>query len=224
MIRDFRLYINDKSYGVEDLEKLPKDLRPSSTSTPGNTKVVIFFGRESRFSNHHYSKFSLQGVNYSSIEQYLADKRATLADRQDLKEKAFASDDPREAKRVLNALHGDTSDEEWATQRRDILFDGLMAKFQQNQDLKDYLISTEQRTLGEASRNKTWGIGLTLSDTGRLDPRNWSGENLLGTTLMEVRERLKEGKAPTNTDQAQIENRPDHQADTTNQPDSVAST
>lgn len=196
MIRDFKLHINDQSYGVEDLEKLPEDLRPSSISTPGNARVVIFFGRDSRFSNHHTCKFVFQDVTYSSIEQYLADKRATLAGNQQLRDKAFVSNDPRDAKKILNALHGDPSDEEWATQRRDILFDGLLAKFQQNAGLRKYLLSSEQRVLGEASRNKTWGIGLTLSDNGRLDPKNWSGENLLGTTLMEVRERLRENNQP----------------------------
>lgn len=196
IIRDFRLYINDNSYGVEDLERLPEDLRPSSITTPGNSKVVIFFGKDSRFSNHHPSKFVLQNTSYSTIEQYLAAKRATLAGKHDLRDKALASDDPRDAKKVLNALHGDPSDEEWVTKRRDILFDGLLAKFQQNEKLRKYLLSTEQRTLGEASRNKAWGIGLTLTDNGRLDTRNWTGENLLGITLMEVRERLRENTLP----------------------------
>lgn len=191
-IRDFKIHINDTSYGVDELENLPKDLRPSVSSTPGNQQVVVFFGKESRFSNHHPSKFTIQETTYSSVEQYLADKRATLADRQDLRDKAMASDNPVEAKRVLNALHGDNSDDQWAYKRRDVLFDGLMAKFQQNEDLKKYLLSSDQRRLGEASRNKTWGIGLTLSDNGRLNPRNWTGDNLLGTTLMEVRDRLAE--------------------------------
>lgn len=198
LIRDFKIHINDTSYGINELENLPKDLRPSVSSTPGNQQVVIFFGKDSRFSNHYHSKFEIHGITYSSIEQYLAEKRAILADRQDLKEKAMASDDPVEAKRILNALHGDRSDEEWENQRRDILFDGLMAKFVQNDDLRQYLLSTQKRTLGEASRNKTWGIGLTLADNGRLNPRNWSGENLLGTTLMEVRDRLTELNQPTN--------------------------
>lgn len=191
-IRDFRIYVNDSSYGIDELENLPKDLRPSVSSTPGNQQVVVFFGKESKFSNHHHSKFTIQETTYSSIEQYLADKRATLAERQDLRDRAMASDNPVEAKRVLNALHGDKSDEQWVIQRKDILFDGLMAKFQQNDELKKYLLSSEQRRLGEASRNKEWGIGLTLADSGRLNPRNWTGENLLGSTLMEVRDRLTE--------------------------------
>lgn len=212
MIREFRLHINDKSYGVDDLERLPKDLRPSVTSTPGNTQVVIFFGKDSRFSNHHSSKFVIQGTSYASMEQYLADKRATLADRQDLRDRALASDDPRDAKKVLNLLHGDSSDEEWANQRRDILFDGLLAKFEQNEDLRKYLLSSERRTLGEASRNKTWGIGLTLTDKGRLDTRNWNGENLLGTTLMEVRDRLagisQTTDQPTNVQSENVDSAP----------------
>lgn len=46
---DFMVYINGKGYTVDQLETLPNDLKPSFTSTPGNIRVVVFFGKDSRF-------------------------------------------------------------------------------------------------------------------------------------------------------------------------------
>lgn len=196
-VKDFRLHLNGNTYGVEDLEKLPRDLRPSFTSTPGNVKVVVFFGRASRFSNHYPSNFTVGDMSYNTVEQYLAHNRAILAAREDLGRRAMASPDPLESKRVLNILGAMPDQESWEQQRRDILFTGLMAKFSQNQDLKDYLLSSTDRQIGEASTNKTWGIGLMLTDRNRLNTKLWRGNNLQGRTLMEVRESLQANRPNT---------------------------
>lgn len=190
-VKDFRLHLNGESYGIEDLEKLPRGLRPSFTSTPGNVKVVVFFGRASRFSNHYSSDFKVGDVVYNNVEQFLAHNRAIIADRVDLSNRAMASSDPSEAKRILNILGALPDQETWENRREEILYTGLMAKFSQSKDLKDYLISSTNRQLGEASPNKTWGIGLTLTDKNRLNTNFWMGNNLQGKTLMKVREELQ---------------------------------
>lgn len=196
-IRDCKLYINGEVYTADDLESLPKDIRPSHTSTPGNSKVVVFFGKASCFSNHYTSEFPIDDIKYHSIEQYLAHNRARLANREDLMGRVLAaSHDPTEAKRVLNLLHDEPGLEEWEDQRHNILFAGLVSKFHQSQYLREYLLSSGNRLLGEASRNNTWGIGLTLTDKDRLNPGLWKGENFLGKTLMEVREYLSTGVLP----------------------------
>lgn len=202
-VRDYNLYIDGKAYDVNQLELLPKDLRPSHTSTPGNVKVVVFFGRESRFSNHFESKFVIGSKTYYTIEQYLALHRARFANRPDLEEKAMASRDPAEAKRVLNQLRGAACQVEWENERKDILFAGLLAKFVQNDDLREYLLSSDDRILGEASKNSAWGIGLTLSDKSRLNPNLWTGGNLQGKTLMEVRRFIRESTNGQQTSNAQ---------------------
>lgn len=80
-----------------------------------------------------------------------------------------------------------------------------------NQDVKEYLLLTEERFLGEASRNRVWGIGITLTDKHKLDPRHWNGDNLLGTTLVEVRQFLRDlnssnrSPSPSPTGQVQID-------------------
>lgn len=186
-VRDFKVFINGVPYEADKLESLPRDLRPSHTSTPGNTRVVVFFGKESRFSNHYPSPFNIDDTNFSTMEQYLAHSRARFANDQHLMDRAMESSDPADAKRILNLLREAPGQSDWEEERHDILIAGLLAKFRQNPDLKKYLLSSEDRQLGEASRNKVWGIGMTLTSKDRLNVQRWTGDNLLGRTLMEVR-------------------------------------
>lgn len=189
-IDDFQIHINGSIYSADQLESLPSKLRPSVSSTPGNIYVVVFYGRSSKFSNHFICKFSWDNKDFTSIEQYLAYRRAQIAGRKDLATQVMGCHDPADAKRIMNILKSSPTEPNWKEQRKDILFSGLMAKFAQNDYLKQYLIESGRRQLGEASLDKTWGIGLSLMDHHVLDPTKWVGENLLGVTLMEVRDEL----------------------------------
>lgn len=189
-IKDYRIHVNEISYGADQLESLPRKLRPSEFSTPGNIDAVVFYTRNSRFSNHYHCSFEWDQKTFSSMEQYLAYRRAKLAGRRDLLNRAMHSQDPAESKKVMNELRSSPSEPEWIEARHDILFSGLIAKFSQNRSLMNYLMESENRKLGEASRDTTWGIGLTLTDKNVLSPEHWQGENLLGNTLMEVRQEL----------------------------------
>ncbi len=82
----------------------------------------------------------------------------------------------------------------WNGVRQIIVYEGLTAKFSQNQFLKEQLLNTKECLLAEcAVKDKIWGIGLSMTDTNRLDQSKWSGQNLLGYTLMMVRKQLKNG-------------------------------
>ncbi|GEA13721.1 hypothetical protein KUL49_40960 [Alteromonas sp. KUL49] len=68
-----------------------------------------------------------------------------------------------------------------------------MLKFSQNKTLKDFLLSTGERVLVEASPvDKIWGIGLAADHTHVETPFKWQGLNLLGYALMEVRQQLRD--------------------------------
>ena len=61
-----------------------------------------------------------------------------------------------------------------------------------NPALRSTLLSTGDAYIAEASiKDTVWGIGLRLGDPRVKDPRKWKGGNLLGRTLMQVREKLK---------------------------------
>jgi ribA/ribD-fused uncharacterized protein len=68
---------------------------------------------------------------------------------------------------------------------------GNLAKFGEHRDLRDFLLSTGEKVLVEASPyDRIWGIGMTATNAGVERPSAWRGLNLLGFALMEVRERL----------------------------------
>jgi hypothetical protein len=66
-----------------------------------------------------------------------------------------------------------------------------LAKFSQNEDLKDKLKFTGEAILAEcAVKDLIWSVGLSMTDPDRFDKTKWKGQNLLGYTIMMVRERL----------------------------------
>ena len=72
-----------------------------------------------------------------------------------------------------------------------IIYEGLVAKFSQNEDLKERLLDTGNDMLAEcAVKDRIWGIGLSMDDPDRQDISKWKGQNLLGYALMMVRAKL----------------------------------
>ena len=70
---------------------------------------------------------------------------------------------------------------------------GNIAKFGQNPALKEFLLSTGDALIAEASPYDTiWGIGLDRDTALKGTVDQWKGENLLGCVLMDVRDRLRE--------------------------------
>ncbi|WP_081296938.1 NADAR family protein [Gilliamella apicola] len=80
----------------------------------------------------------------------------------------------------------------WNQHKKESVFAGNYAKFSQNGELKQYLLSTKDKVLAEASPyDKIWGISLSIDDEMRFNITKWRGKNLLGKVLMQVREVLK---------------------------------
>lgn len=102
----------------------------------------------------------------------------------------LATDDVAQIK-ALGRLVKNYDDNHWNGVRQIIVYNGLYAKFSQNQDLKTQLLATGDSLLAEcAVKDRIWGIGLSMHDPDRLDRSKWNGQNLLGYALMMVRDRL----------------------------------
>lgn len=182
-LKGTKLIIDGKAYGETDMEALPPALHPSNMATLQSDRVVLFFGRASPLSNHHPSAFQLEGHHFSSMEQFLAWKRARVSGKKAPINRALASTNPVICKGILNELRDDNTDK-WDEILHEVVMNGLTAKFQQNQELAQFLIDTHPKTLGEASLNKRWGIGLPLNSPDVLDTSKWAEEgNLLGKKL-----------------------------------------
>lgn len=186
-IRDYQLELNGETYQITELEKLPNQLKPSTLAAPSSGTTLAFFSRNSFLSNHYQSKFTIDGRIFHSMEQYLALQRAVLSGDNAMIKKARKAREPLQAKYILNSLKNDHQ-EEWERMVEEITLEGLRGKFSQDQELKSYLCSTHPLSLGEASTNPVWGIGMDLNDKEVLNQDKWiKGGNLLGRCLMEIR-------------------------------------
>ena len=83
-------------------------------------------------------------------------------------------------------------DSVWSGRRQLIALKGLYAKFSQNDGLKKLLLDTGDAYLVECAVNdRIWACGIDLRDESRLNAEKWSGQNILGFALMEVRDTLR---------------------------------
>lgn len=188
---NYQLELDGQLIPPSKLELLPYEIRPSTLASPRSEKTLTFFSCNSVLSNHFPSDFVIDDQEYTSMEHFLAVKKARISERAPLIQKATQSRDPKQAKYILNALKDDHV-ELWDKEVANIAMEGLRAKFNQNPPLKSFLLETKDLELGEASTNQRWGIGMTLDDPKVMDSSHWNPEgNLLGRLLMRVREELK---------------------------------
>lgn len=141
-------------------------------------------------SNWYPSRFTANDISFSSMEQYMMYKKAECFKDKDTAAKILATDDVAQIK-ALGRLVANYNESYWNGVRQIIVFEGLLAKFSQNEDLKERLKSTGNDILAEcAVRDRIWGIGLSMKDPNRFEIDKWNGQNLLGYALMMVREKL----------------------------------
>ena len=142
-------------------------------------------------SNWYLSDFEIEGVRYSSMEQYMMYQKAILFDDWSTAQKIRAISDVGKIKALGRAVK-DYDDQVWNGMRQVIVYKGLLEKFRQNEELKTKLLATRPNILAEcAVQDRIWGIGLSMKDDRRFDREEWQGQNLLGFALMCVREELE---------------------------------
>ena len=142
-------------------------------------------------SNWFLSDFSIEGIKYTSMEQYMMYEKAVCFGNYEVARHILHTDEVARIKQYGRSVSG-YNDNIWSGIRQIIVYDGLMEKFSQNEELKKRLLDTDDAILAEcAVRDCIWGIGLSMKDDRRFDISQWKGQNLLGYSLMMVRNRLR---------------------------------
>lgn len=141
-------------------------------------------------SNWYYSDFSIDDVEYTSMEQYMMYQKAIRFQDISIAEDILATQDVGQIKKLGRRVSG-YNDHIWSGIRQIVVYEGLKAKFAQNDNLRKQLVETQDAILAEcAVKDCVWGIGLSMHDPNRLNLEQWRGKNLLGYTLMMVRDGL----------------------------------
>lgn len=142
-------------------------------------------------SNWYASPFDLEGKHFSSVEQYIMYKKCMTFGDTVSAEAILQTDDTAQQQKIGRHASGYV-DSVWAGMRQMVAMRGLLAKFSQNDDLKQKLLATDDAVLVEcAGSDRIWACGVRLDDDRRKDASNWSGKNILGFALMEVREMIR---------------------------------
>ena len=163
----------------------------------GNSEVdAVFFHKPDEpygcFSNWYLSPFELDGKQFTSVEQYIMYRKCMIFGDGESADAILATDDAAAQQAIGRKAKG-YNDLVWSGMRQLAAYEGLLAKFSQNEDLKQKLLDTEDAYLVECAHfDKVWACGIRLDDDRRFDVANWDGRNILGFALMEVRRVLKE--------------------------------
>lgn len=141
--------------------------------------------------NWYRSDFVLEGMKFSSVEQYIMYRKCTTFGDLGAAEKVMATDDPKQQQAIARKAEG-YHHVVWNGLRQAVLMQALVAKFLQNEVLRNALLNTGDDYLVEcAYSDKIWACGVSLKDDARMNIEKWSGSNILGFALMEVRAMLR---------------------------------
>ena len=156
--------------------------------------VICFHNPEEEngvFSNWYLSDFEVDGVKYTSLEQYMMHQKALRFHDDEIAKEIMSTTDVAVIKglgRKVRNFDGSY----WNGVRQVVVYNGLLAKFSQNEELKRILLETGDELMAECSvSDQIWGNGISMYDTRRFRPIEWTGQNLMGYNLMLVREELR---------------------------------
>ena len=141
-------------------------------------------------SNWYMSDFIADDIKFTSMEQYMMYKKAQLFNDTEIMQEILSTDNVGKIK-MLGRSVKNYDEVMWNGVRQIVVYEGLYAKFNQNESLRKKLLATENDILAEcAVSDCIWGIGLAMNDEKRLSTEEWRGQNLLGFAIMQVREKL----------------------------------
>lgn len=156
-------------------------------------KIVCFHNPDEEngyLSNWYLSDFSVDGTEFTSMEQFMMYKKAICFHDDVIAQQILATQDVSEIKELGRSV-SNYNDSIWNGIRQIVVYQGLLSKFTQNHELCQQLKATKDAVLAEcAVRDYIWGIGRSMSDPKRLEIEQWKGQNLLGYSLMMVREKI----------------------------------
>jgi ribA/ribD-fused uncharacterized protein len=173
------------------------------------SNIIKFYSHDEskfyhQFSNFYISPFEFFLPNFLQVDNFLKNKfycessekaimlsKAILMNDRDTFNIILKTKDPAECK-LLGRKVNNFNQNLWDNHINEIAYNVLYQKFTSNDDLTQLLLNTNNNIIAEATENDNiWGIGLNINDSKVENPDEWLGKNILGYTLMNVRDTIK---------------------------------
>ena len=124
---------------------------------------------------------------FLNVEQFMMMGKAALFNDREIFQKMKGTPSPKTLK-ALGRKVKNFDEERWKRYSQDLVIIGNYLKFNKIPELKELILSTENKILVEGSPyDKIWGVGIRFDHKNINDPLKWKGQNKLGKSLMYVR-------------------------------------
>ncbi len=188
-----QLIIKGKVYTVRpvnNLDELPEPLNPVKVCTCEDDQTLAFLGSGAPPSNFHDAPFTVDNTPFVNNEQYIQKGKADLFGDEVMAAKIMKETSPYKIKKLGDRVKN-VIPQQWEQEGPKIAEKGALAKFRQNTKAREYLLSTGNKTIVEASADRFWGCGVKLSDNRVLCPGQYTGQNKMGKVIEKVRQTLR---------------------------------
>ena len=163
------------------IRQVDSNLREKSdTKSTASNQTVYFHGHKDELSNFYPCELYINGKYFSSSEAAYQHRKAIEHDDECTADLIQSAVNAAEAKRLSHNIEVDPS---WYHMKSDIMMEILQTKADQCPEFRNRLVSTGTAELVEDTSDEYWARGL----------RN-DGENMMGTLLMLLRQKLNQKK------------------------------
>ena len=180
-----KLWIDGKMYTTERLKNLPEGLQPHNRCHKQTDEVFVFYSKHSPLSNFHPLQIKIEGFVYSCNEQFFQRSKALYFGDHQTAEMIMNESDP--VKMTTMRVKGYVK-ELWDQNAYKVLKHVNEVKFNQHPAARLVLQQTGNKTIGEASPSPIYGTGVHISSPTATDTSAWTGRNMMGDILSEIRD------------------------------------
>ena len=169
------LVIKGKRYNVDELDKLPKSLKPANVTSRTSDTVYGYFGELNPLSNFFPSPFIYGDTKYHCSEQYIQVKKAELFNDKLAVKRIMQTTMKHQCKlegHKVNNFNRST----WEQKALKLCKPGIRQKFLSNEKPRHLLLNkTKGRRIAECTKDSVWGCGMSIHNDKCLDTTMWTG-------------------------------------------------
>lgn len=160
--------------------------------------VVLFAEPETNDYGYLSLKWAVQvefnSTMYNSAHQAIYAEIAKSFNDQENLQKIMIAESPDSIDYKVEDVPGEpeVNETKWNDLTKQLLYDVNIAKFNQFPELAARLLETKDSMIGAYLPNDNLiGIGISLDNIQSKNPVNWTGQNLLGKALMDIRSKIR---------------------------------